>query len=228
MKTMKLLIISGGSIDEDFLGAWLAGKNFDGLIAADAGLAVCDRLGIMPTEILGDFDSLGQIELLEKYEKMGIPVHRYPAKKDKTDTHLALELALEKKPDEVTLFGASGTRLDHTLANIGLLTIMADAGVSAKMIDRHNCLEMLSGRQRRVYRKTEQKSYLSVMACSPLVTGLGMKGFAYPLSDVSLPAFDSLGISNEITEDEAVLTMESGYLLVARTSDEGWKMEKEK
>ena len=53
-----LLIVSGGSIDINFSKEYIKDKKYDRIIAADSGLAHCKEIGIEPTDILGDFDSL--------------------------------------------------------------------------------------------------------------------------------------------------------------------------
>lgn len=64
-----LLIVSGGSIDINFSKEYIKDKKYDRIIAADSGLVHCKEIGIEPTDILGDFDSLKNKELLEEYRK---------------------------------------------------------------------------------------------------------------------------------------------------------------
>ena len=80
------LLVTGGSLEAAFAASYFQRAEWDHVIAADAGLAVCDRAGIFPEIIVGDFDSLipardagaqdGQ-RLLEKYEKMGSSIRRF-------------------------------------------------------------------------------------------------------------------------------------------------------
>jgi thiamine pyrophosphokinase len=51
------------------------------------------------------------------------------------------------------------------------------------------------------------------------VSGLTLQGMKYPLTDAKLNVFQSLGISNEIVEDEAKITWTDGYLLVIESKD---------
>ena len=76
-----LLIVSGGSIDINFSKEYIKDKKYDRIIAADSGLAHCKEIGIEPTDILGDFDSLKNKELLEEYRKKGIPLREFPTRK---------------------------------------------------------------------------------------------------------------------------------------------------
>ena len=57
-KKKSILIVSGGSIDVDFAKEYLRERQYDHIVAADSGLAHCKEIGIEPTDILGDFDSL--------------------------------------------------------------------------------------------------------------------------------------------------------------------------
>ena len=72
-KKKSILIVSGGSIDVDFAKEYLRERQYDHIVAADSGLAHCKEIGIEPTDILGDFDSLRNLELLEYYRQKGIP-----------------------------------------------------------------------------------------------------------------------------------------------------------
>ena len=111
-KKKSILIVSGGSIDVDFAKEYLRERQYDHIVAADSGLAHCKEIGIEPTDILGDFDSLRNLELLEYYRQKGIPLREFPTRKDYTDTHLAVKYAIDLKAEEVTILGATGTRYD--------------------------------------------------------------------------------------------------------------------
>lgn len=220
MKTIQnLLIISGGSIDIAFAREYIQGKTFDRVIAADAGLDRCKEIGCTPTDILGDFDSLENKELLAEYQKKGVPIREFPTRKDYTDTHLALKYAMDFTPEEVIVLGATGTRMDHTLANIGLLSMMADVGISCHLVDKHNDIEMLCGQTEKKYPRPVDKTYFSLIAFSPEVTGIDEEGFSYPLHQAVLHSGESIGVSNEIIKEEGILRLKTGYLLVMQTKD---------
>ena len=219
-----LLIVSGGSIDINFSKEYIKDKKYDRIIAADSGLAHCKEIGIEPTDILGDFDSLKNKELLEEYRKKGIPLREFPTRKDYTDTHLAVKYAVDLKPQKVTILGATGTRYDHALANISLLAFLKDNGIEAKIVDVHNEIEMLHGPEERKYLRSDIKNpqnpgkeYFSIIAFSPEVTGIDEEGFSYSLKNGTLYNKESVGVSNEIMAKEATLRVKKGYLLVLIT-----------
>ena len=65
---MRTCIISGGMIEPDFAFPYLQKQQFDIILAADRGLEFCYHYQIMPTYILGDFDSLSP-EILNYYKE---------------------------------------------------------------------------------------------------------------------------------------------------------------
>ena len=69
-------------------------------IAADAGLLLCERLGVKPDVVLGDFDSMDASEAPPD-------CIRVPVEKDDTDTMLALREGLKRGCDTFYLYGAT-------------------------------------------------------------------------------------------------------------------------
>ena len=108
----------------DFLAAPIEKEDF--IIAADGGLAHTEKLGIIPNEILGDFDSLGRIPA-------GANV--FPVEKDDTDAMLAVRRGLALGYREFILYGSlDGPRLDHTVANFQTLQYLADHGAVGYLV----------------------------------------------------------------------------------------------
>ncbi len=229
---MRILIISGGRISTDFAEELMKIRSFERVIAADAGLEVCRRLGIAPTDILGDFDSLKDRNLLRIYADRGIPVRKYPSRKDMTDTELAVSYAAdlweesggvkqgeEKEDSGIWILGATGSRLDHTLANIGILAPLAEKGIPCRILDDHNELEMLKGPCERTYSRRPGTEFFSLLAFGGHANGIDLEGFSYPLAGADLSPQVSLGISNEIIAETGKLSLKEGYLLVVRARD---------
>ena len=52
------------------------------------------------------------------------------------------------------------------------------------------------------------------------VEHLYLAGFKYPLADYCLKGFCSIGVSNEITEEQAEITFENGILIVIESRDD--------
>lgn len=90
--------------------------------AIDRGTLTLLDAGIQPVYVVGDFDSLTAAEFERVTAAIGT-VERHKAEKGDTDTQLALFRGLTVLgADEVYLYGATGGRLDHALANYWLPT----------------------------------------------------------------------------------------------------------
>ena len=92
------VIISGGRLDYQFASEFIEKEQPEILIAADKGLAFFEKSEILPTQIVGDFDSMGE-SLLPKYESLGVEIRKYNPVKDATDT----EIAVSRPRSELTM-----------------------------------------------------------------------------------------------------------------------------
>lgn len=117
----RAVIISGGKIQTDFALAFLRTQTWDYVIGADKGVIFCHKNQIMPTHIVGDFDSAGETEYEYFQKNTDVPIKRLNPVKDYTDTDVALRLALELGAEEITILGGTGARIDHTAANVRIL-----------------------------------------------------------------------------------------------------------
>jgi len=213
----SVLIVSGGKSCIEAISYLLKKERFSVIIAADRGLSTVDQLKLVPDFILGDFDSVS-LELLDKYKALKIPVISYPVQKDKTDTQIALELAISHKPDKIVICGATGSRADHMLANIHLLLQPMHAGIDACIIDNNNKIYL---RDKSFYIKKEEQygKYVSLLPFTDRVGGITLTGFKYPLVNAELVIGSSLGVSNEIEEPNAKVSFMEGILLVVESRD---------
>ncbi|MCX7771521.1 MAG: thiamine diphosphokinase [Clostridia bacterium] len=211
---MRALIVGSGDLTDKGLlhtrHQWA-----DRVIAADGGAKHLLKAGLKPHILLGDFDSLAR-ELLEKIKESETEILSFPTKKDFTDMELAIDLAIERGAEELVILGASGSRLDHTLANIFLLTGLTEKGIKACLEDSHNQIFAIKD-EIRIQKQENRK--VSLVALSPTVEGLSTQGLAYPLSDATLRMGVSLGVSNEFEADEAVVSIKKGLLLVFVSKD---------
>ena len=115
------LIVTGGYTDDNFAVRWIKDNNFDCMLASDSGMEFFRRTGIVPDVIIGDFDSVNADTLDFFKKKNDIEWTKLNPMKDDTDTEAAIRLAIEKGAQSITLLGATGSRIDHVLANIELL-----------------------------------------------------------------------------------------------------------
>lgn len=214
----RVLIITGGLVDIAWTSAWLAEQPaFDFIIAADKGLNYVKELGISVDYILGDYDSVDK-DVIDAYRKKNIQVKTYPCEKDYTDTNLAVLRAIDLNPDEIVILGATGTRLDHTMANIFNLKIILDKGIKCSIINENNRIRLINDCLE--IKKNEQYGkYVSLLPMTTEVTGITLTGFYYPLKDYTMRHGFSVGISNEIAKEVAFIKVKSGILMIFETKD---------
>lgn len=220
-----ILIITGGYLNLEFARQYCKTLSVDKVFAVDRGLEYACHLGIMPDYIIGDFDTVNP-ELLGSYrervekEKLPICIDRYPSKKDESDTELAMRRAIGEKPDEITVLAATGSRIDHMLANLGLLLLPAEKAIECRIVDEHNRVRVLCpGNECRIARKEQYGEYLSLIPLTPVVKGLTISGVMYPLAERTIRQGSSFTVSNQITEQEAVIKVAEGVLLIMESRD---------
>lgn len=213
----RILVLTGGNIDQGFLESLVKKVNYSMIIVADRGLIAADNLKLVPDYILGDFDSVPE-DLLEKYSNKSIPIKSFPRMKDKTDTQIAFEMALEHSPTVIDLVGATGSRMDHTMANMDILMLGLHRGISARILDVNNKI-YLQKNNFTIKKDDQHGDFVSFLPFSYQVKGLRLKGFKYPLEGINLTAGSSLGISNELMEDEGSVEFDEGILAVFETRD---------
>ena len=85
------LLIGGLAPSRELLGSRLEKCSI--IVAADSGLSHAAELGLAPTDIVGDFDSVEK-ELMHTFPQ--ITMHSYSTEKDETDTELGIELLRER------------------------------------------------------------------------------------------------------------------------------------
>lgn len=178
------------------------------VVAADSGIDHAHALGLVVDLAIGDFDSVSP-EGLSRADAEGATVERHPTAKDATDLELALDAALKLGPAHIHVLGGHGGRLDHLLANALLLgaPTYADALITA---------EMGAARVTIVRERVELHGPLGdTVSLLPLhgpATGVSTAGLRYPLVDEDLLPGSSRGISNELVDAHATITVTAGVL----------------
>lgn len=216
MKKITTLIISGGDLDLEFLKTFIKNKKIDYIIAVDSGLEKLDSINLLPNYIIGDFDSI-KTNILKNYEDKDIEIIRLNPEKDFSDTHMALKLAIELKSNEVYILGALGKRIDHAIANIHILKEALDNNIKCKIVDNKNEIQVLTKGVNNI-EKSNYK-YISLFPLTTQVKGITLEGFKYPLNNVTLNIGHSIGVSNEIINEDAKIYINDGILLVIKSND---------
>jgi len=204
---MRAVIITGGAMrDYAYIRQFIQPE--DTVIAADSGYHHCERLGLRPRILLGDFDSLHQLP-------EGIETLRFPQEKNFTDTELAVDWARKEGFRNFLFLGATGTRLDHSLTNILLLSELLDHGEAGELLDEHNRVWLTD---REVELDAPPGAILSLV---PLTTcaGVTTENLTYPLRGATLEVGQGRGVSNVILASPAKVRLSLGKLLVMLCRD---------
>lgn len=215
---MKYLVVSGGHAKDDFVTEVIKQGGFELVVAADSGMDFLYRTGIMPDLIVGDLDSAKSdaLDYFRQFEQIDMCVLN--PQKDETDTEFAVRESIRRGADDITIVGGTGTRIDHVLGNVALLGIGLEENIRIRMLDEHNRVRMIDS-PLVIKREEQYGKYISLVPYSDKVTGVTLVGLKYPLTDYTMGGFNSLGISNEIVEEEASISLTSGQLLVIESRD---------
>ncbi|MGN7357096.1 thiamine diphosphokinase [Paenibacillus sp. SAF-054] len=213
MSFKRVVIFSGGELHPQYIKEIQPG---DYVIGADKGALFLIRHGVSPELAVGDFDSISPQELAHVRSKCGRIVECDPVDKNLTDTELAFEMAIREQPDFILLIGGTGTRMDHTLANVQMLNRALQHHIGCAIMDRNNYIT-ITGSKLEV--EDRGYTYVSLLPMTPEVTGITLEGFQYPLHNATLKIGESLGISNVLLDSSGRVTVEGGLLLVIQSKD---------
>ena len=202
----KSAIVANGEIN-DYTAIGGALRSFSMVVAADGGLRHCQQMGIVPSLIVGDLDSVSP-SLLEGYAE--VPKKTFPPNKDKTDMELAIEEVLGMGGETVGLFGALGGRIDHTLYNVYLLqrypgkVFIETEREILSVIDKEAAVASFPGQT------------VSLLPLGGAVTGITTRGLKWELSDAR---FDKswMSLSNICLGDAFRVEISEGSLLCCQT-----------
>lgn len=211
---MRAVIVTGGNPpSKDLLLSYL--KEDDYLIGVDKGCNALFEYGLKPKIILGDFDS-ASLEVISYYRELGVNLIKFDSEKDYSDTDLAYRKATEIGAKEILLFGATGTRMDHMLGNIGLLIKSLNDKVHLEIIDTNNRIYLIDKST-----KIEGKSngIISFHAACDVVNNINIRGAKYKLTNYDMTLFEPRAICNEFIGEDIEITFDSGIIMVIFSRD---------
>ncbi|MCY6483995.1 thiamine diphosphokinase [Clostridium aestuarii] len=206
---MKVVIVSGGTAPSDEL----INKEIEDctyLICADSGANCLYEYDICPDFIIGDFDSI-EPKVFEYFKNKHSNIIQYPPEKDYTDTEIAVNKAVELGANKIILLGCTGTRIDHSLGNLGMLIKCLKLGVSAYIKDKHNVVTITN---KPITLLGSRGKTFSLVAYYENVDELSISGAKYPLDKFYLEIGNPITISNEFIEEQVEINFKKGTLLV--------------
>ena len=206
----KIALFAGGMIDSFQV-------DFDIFIGVDRGSLFLIEQGICPDLAVGDFDSVSEKELALICSQSKEVLQAQP-EKDDTDLELAVKAVFARYPQaQLTIFGAFGGRLDHTLANIFL---PSNPEITPYMQQIRLCNAQNELRYcpqgRHEIKPVAGMNYLAFM---PVDDGrLTIEGAKYPLNESNY-FFKKVYASNEFIDEPVFLECQSDYVIVIYSKD---------
>lgn len=183
----------------------------DLVIAADGGFAYLEQHGLVPDLVVGDFDSLPKIP------QSGVNTIVLPKEKDDTDMVAALREGQNRGYRVFHIYGGTGGRLDHTLANIQCIADLAQKGCKGCLFDRDTVITAIHN-DKLIFSATARGT-VSAFAHTEVCTGVYERGLKYPLTDATLRNTYPLGVSNEFTGVNSEISVREGTLIVIYPKD---------
>lgn len=173
------------------------------IICCDGAIQKLSAVGVKPTVIVGDFDSLPK-SLMEKYSDI---IFHNPDQ-ETNDLTKSMQWAKQHGFTDVCILGATGLREDHTLGNISLLADYEQQGFSVKMVTD-------TGVFTPIYRTTKFNSFkgqqVSIFSLKPDVP-IRSENLKYPFNR-PLPSW-WCGTLNESLGEQFTLHFKKGEVVV--------------
>lgn len=187
-------------------------------VGADRGALRLVKRGIQPVMVVGDFDSIDAAELQTVKDALVGAVVVKPDQ-DHTDTQLAIKSIFEQlQPDEVHLYGATGGRLDHLLANMWLVLdpVFRQWASQIKLIDKQNSVRFFLPGDYQITKEAD-KRYLAFVPLMPM--HLTLPDEKYQL-DAAYNAYPISWASNEFSGNTGHFSFDAGVLAVIQSRDD--------
>jgi thiamine pyrophosphokinase len=223
--TMHALILADGDAParRELDIAWPGWDDDVGLVvAADGGARHAGALGVAVDVWVGDGDSIDEATL-RALEASGVPIERSRQDKDESDAELAVLAALRRGAWGVVVVGGlGGPRIDHALANIGLLALPDLGDRPAVLIDARTRISLVrapgpGGAAVHRILTGRPGDLVSLLPMGRGVLGVTTDGLAYPLRDEPLPFGPARGLSNVRTATESSVIVRDGLLLIVES-----------
>lgn len=203
---MECIVILNGGRPEIFDKAFFENKY---VICADGAYSYAKKMGIKVDLLAGDFDSLAEIP-------QNINILRFDSDKDFTDGEIALDEAVKRGAEKITLIGASGGRDDHWYANIMLLYRALKKGVNAS-IKTDTCDIHMFDKDFKL--GVKKGNYFSLVPFNGSLHIMNTEGLKYVIKDRTLYQTETLGISNITTAETVIIKVKSGCGIAFATNE---------
>jgi thiamine pyrophosphokinase len=178
------------------------------VIAADSGFDHAHRLGIDVDLLVGDLDSISAPGLAAAKE-----IEQHPTNKDSTDLAIALDAASKLRPSQVVVIGGAGGRIDHFLANAALLASSEYVGLELTWLPGQAVIHVV---RQGIDLSGSPGDLVSLLPYHGPALGVTTDGLRWPLRNADLSPGTSRGVSNQMVETRARVSLKEGVLLTVQ------------
>jgi thiamine pyrophosphokinase len=198
----------------------------DTIICADGGTRHALAFGLQPNLIIGDMDSVER-DQLQTLQNTDIPIELFSHDKNETDLELAINHAVDLKPNEIMIVGALGGRLDQTLGNIALLTnarhkpaLPREHRDEVSHVEGSPDIRLDDGVEEifvcwnQIQLHGKRGDLVSLIPWQGPATEVQTENLKWPLQSETLYPDKTRGISNEMLGETASVSTGSGSLLI--------------
>ncbi|MBR2473032.1 MAG: thiamine diphosphokinase [Clostridia bacterium] len=204
---MKRCVIVGGADINNYEYIKDSLGDEDYIIFCDSGLKHMEGLGVGPSLIVGDFDSFED-------PRLDVETIVLPCEKDDTDTVYGVREGIKRGFDDFLIIGAVGARLDHTLGNLYILSMLQSFGKRGRIIDDYSEMELVTASPAMV---DDSFSFFSLVNITGKAKGVTIKNAKYPLENAEITCSYQYGISNEVLVGKtAEVSVKDGALLLIK------------
>jgi thiamine pyrophosphokinase len=179
-------------------------RRADRLVAADGGANAVHALGFVPDLILGDLDSVTRATRRAFAHVPTIQIRS----QDNTDLEKALDHCAAEGDHAVIIAGATGKRIDMTLANLSVCWHYRSTMQICFVGEDWYAVPLVGTRA-----FTAPTGTIVSLIPSGTCTGVTLRGLKYPLVDGALRAGD-VAVSNVVRGTRFSVTVRRGNLLV--------------
>lgn len=230
--TKRCIIVGAG----EYFGMPLELQKEDYIIAADAGYERLKKEGILPDLCVGDFDSMQiegvnsdtgpvrDLDIFEDAEKAdylqhlekrtidGVPFRVIDPVKNDPDMLACVRIGIRKGCTEFHMVGGTGNRIDHSIANLQILTFLSEQKLHGFLYSKDQIMTTITNESKSF--GPEYRGYFSAFSLSDTSEGVTETGFKYILHDATLNNALPTGLSNEFVGTNSEICVKRGTLLL--------------
>lgn len=177
----------------------------DFVIAADAGIRYLEQSDIAADLVIGDFDSLNNIPAHPNTKVLS-------PEKDDTDMLAAVREGIKAGYSVFHIYGGSGGRIDHTIANLQVLAYLSQKRMQGFLFGKDCVITAIT--DHKMTFEAIPAGYVSVFSHTEKSEGVYLQGLKYELDNAVLTNTFPLGVSNEFTGKESSISVGNGTLLI--------------